>query len=197
MLTKNRIEALSDGVIAIIITIMAFELKVQELPPVFSQAQVWHVLSGVVPKLLSYLLSFMVLAILWLNHHNLLDKVPHTTSKLAWYNMFLLFAMSLIPMPTSFLAAHPFLPQAVMFYGLVMFLNGLGFLLLRRYVEWEAKWIAYNSVIHRSNLITTLLYLLSALLAWISVYLSFAIFVGVPIWYFLPDRLHKKHHPER
>jgi uncharacterized membrane protein len=191
MLTKNRIEAFSDGVIAIIITIMAFDLKLQELPSAFRDSDVWRTLLGVVPKILSYLLSFVVLAIMWLNHHALFDKLPHSDSKLVWYNMFLLFSMSLIPMPTNFLASHPFLPQAVMFYGLVLFLNAFGFFLLRRYVEVGAKMIPHNALLHRSNKVSTMLYLASVPLAFVSVYLSFAIFIGIPLWYFLPDRFHK------
>jgi uncharacterized membrane protein len=191
MLTKNRIEAFSDGVIAIIITIMAFDLKVPELREPFSNQDVWSALLTVIPKLSSYMLSFIVVAILWLNHHSLFDKLPHSTSKLVWYNMFLLFAMSLIPMPTSFLAAHPFLPEAVMFYGFILCLNSFGFLLLRRYVEIEAKLLSYNPIIHRSNRASVLLYLLSVPLAFVSVYFSFLIFIGIPLWYFLPDRFHK------
>lgn len=81
MLAKNRIEAFSDGVIAIIITIMAFDLKLQELPAPFTHADVWKTMLGVVPKLLSYSLSFIVLAIMWLNHHSMFDRLPHSTSK--------------------------------------------------------------------------------------------------------------------
>jgi len=191
MLAKNRIEAFSDGVIAIIITIMAFDLKLQELPAPFTHADVWKTMLGVVPKLLSYSLSFIVLAIMWLNHHSMFDRLPHSTSKLVWYNMFLLFAMSLIPMPTAFLAAHPTLPQAVMFYGFVLFLNSLGFYLLRRYVEVEAQLLPYNRLVQRSNLVSTLLYFSSIPLAFVSIYLPFLIFIGIPVWYFLPDRFHK------
>ncbi|HLP92593.1 MAG TPA: TMEM175 family protein [Saprospiraceae bacterium] len=191
MLTKNRIEAFSDGVIAIIITIMAFDLKVPELRTDAVQQDVWETLWSVVPKVLSYMLSFVVLAIMWLNHHILFDKIPHTTIKMVWYNMFLLFAMSLIPMPTHFMASHPFLPEAVMFYGLILFLNALGFFLLRRYVEVQAQLIPYNAMVQKSNLISTLLYFLSIPLAFVSVYLSFLIFIGIPVWYFLPDRFHK------
>ncbi len=170
---------------------MAFDLKLQELPSPFSDADVWRTILGVVPEILSYLLSFVVLAIMWLNHHAMFDKISHSTSKLIWYNMFLLFTMSLIPMPTHFLAAHPFLPQAVMFYGLAMALNAFGFFLLRRYVEVKAKLLPYNEKIQRSNLISIFLYLLSIPFAFTSVYLSFLIFIGIPIWYFLPDRFHK------
>lgn len=192
MLSKNRIEAFSDGVIAIIITIMAFDLKITESGEGFSDQDAWNALRMVVPKVLSYILSFVVLAIMWLNHHVLFEKIPHSTLPLVWYNMFLLFAMSLIPMPTHFLAAHPFLPQAVMFYGLVMFLNAFGFLLLRRYAATEGQLIPFSAVVHRSNMASTLLYLLSAPLAFVSVYLSFVIFIGIPVWYFLPERMHSK-----
>ena len=95
--------------------------------------------------------------------------------------------MSLIPLPTAFLAAHPFLPQAVMFYGLVLSLNSLGFALLR----WQAKLLPYNRFVQRSNAISLMLYISSIPLAFVSVYLSFAIFIGIPIWYFLPDKLEK------
>ena len=189
-MSKNRIEAFSDGVIAIIITVMVFDLKIPELATNFTDTDVWNAFRALIPKIGAYALSYLVLAIMWLNHHALFDQLPHTTSKLVWYNAFLLFAMSLIPAPTAFLAAHPLLPQAVMLYGLVMFLNGLGFYLLRWYVEAKAQLLAYNPFIQRSNRITTLLYLASVPLAWVSVYISFLIFIGIPIWYFLPDKFH-------
>lgn len=170
---------------------MVFDLKLQELPDHFTNEDVWKVLWGIVPKIFSYTLSFVVLAIMWLNHHALFDKLPHTDSKLIWYNIFLLFTMSLIPLPTSFLAQHPTLYHAVMLYGLVMFLNAFAFLLMRRYVEVKAKLIPYNKKVQMSNWIGTGLYLASIPLALISVYLSFIIFIGIPIWYFIPEKFHK------
>lgn len=190
-LAKNRIEAFSDGVIAIIITIMVFDLKLQELPTNFSDDDIWRVLHGLIPKLLAYTLSFVVVAILWLNHHSMFDKIPHSDSKLIWYNTFLLFAISLIPLPTSFLAQHPLTYQSTMLYGLVMFLNAFAFLLMRRYVEIKAKLMPYNKKIQWSNWIGTILYLASIPLSLVSVYISFSIFVGIPLWYFLPEKLNK------
>lgn len=190
-MNKSRIEAFSDGVIAIIITIMVLELHIPELKEGFSNTDVWSALLHLVPKLLAYLLSFVVVAILWLNHHSLFDKIPHSDSKLVWYNAFLLFSMSLIPLPTAFLAEHHLLYQATMFYGFVMFLNAFAFFLMRRYIEVDAKLMPYNKLVHKSNIISTVLYLLSIPLSLISVYLSFIIFVGIPVWYFLPDKFHK------
>lgn len=190
-MNKTRIEAFSDGVIAIIITIMVLELHIPDLKNNFSNQDVWHSLFQLVPKILAYLLSFVVVAIFWVNHHSLFDKLPNSNSKLVWYNAFLLFAMSLIPLPTAFLSEHFYLYQASMFYGFVMFLNAFAFLLLRRYVEVKAKLITYNALIHKSNMISTSLYFLSIPLSLVSVYLSFIIFVGIPIWYFLPEKFHK------
>lgn len=191
MMSKNRIEAFSDGVIAIIITIMVFDLKIPELADNFTDTELHKALWGILPKLAAYTLSFIVVAIMWLNHHSLFDKIPHSTSKLIWYNAFLLFGMSLIPLPTAFLAAHPFLPEASMLYGLVLGFTALGFTLLRAYAQGKAKLISYNQLVQRSNMIGTSLYFLSAPLAFVSVYLSFAIFMGIPLWYFLPDKFQK------
>ena len=190
-MNKNRIEAFSDGVIAIIITIMVLELRIPELPANANDIQIWKSLLSILPKLFSYLLSFVVVAILWLNHHFLFDRIPHSTSRLVWYNTFLLFSMSLIPLPTAHVAKHPMLHQAYAFYGLVMFLTALAFYLMRRYVEKEAGLIPYNRMLQRSNMISTGLYMLSVPLAFVSLWLSLIIFIGIPLWYFLPDKFHK------
>lgn len=190
-MNKSRIEAFSDGVIAIIITIMVLELKIPDLPETFSDQDVWNVLFSLVPKLFSYLLSFVVVAILWINHHSLFDKIPHSTSSLVWYNAFLLFVMSLIPLPTAFLAEHSLLKQAVMFYGFIMFLNSFAFFLLRRHIEVKLKLIPYNRMIQTSNMVSVSLYALSIPLAYFSIYISYLIFIGIPIWYFMPDKFHK------
>jgi hypothetical protein len=100
--------------------------------------------------------------------------------------------MSLITLPNAFLAKHPELYQATMFYGFVLFLNSLAFLLMRRYVEVDAKLIPYNKMVHKSNFISTGFYLLSIPLALVSIYFSFIIFIGIPVWYFLPDKFHQK-----
>jgi len=187
-MNKNRLEAFSDGVMAIIITIMVLELHIPELSPGFTKDELWSSLGSLLPQIAAYLLSFVVVAILWLNHHALFDQIPHSDPALFWYNAFLLFSMSLIPIPTAFLAEHPLLEQASMLYGLVMFLNALAFLLLRRYAEIKAKWIPYNRNIHISNRISTVLYLVSIPISIVSVYFSLLIFIGIPMWYFIPER---------
>lgn len=190
-MNKNRIEAFSDGVIAIIITIMVLEIHIPEIKNSSNDSDAWHALLHILPKITAYLLSFIIVGIMWLNHHFLFDKIAQVNSTLIWHNMLLLFSMSLIPLPTAFLASHLLLKQASMFYAFIMFLNALAFYLLRRYVEVKAQLIPYNKVLHKSNLISTSLYLAAVPAALISVYLSFIIFIGIPIWYFLPEKLHK------
>lgn len=167
---------------------MVFDLKIPDLPVGFTDADVWKALLSIVPKVAAYTLSFIVVAIMWLSHHMIFAGISHSTPQLIWYNAFLLFAMSLIPLPTAFLADHPLLPHAAMFYGIIMSLNMLGFNILRWYLEEKAKIMPYNRMVHRSNIITLILYVSSIPLAFVSVYISFVIFVIIPVWYFLPDK---------
>lgn len=190
-MNKNRLEAFSDGVIAIIITIMVLELHIPSISKTAGGKEITAALLHVLPGLAAYILSYVVVAIFWLNHHLLVENIRQVNSRLLWHNAFLLFAMSLIPLPTAFLADHPQLPQAVMLYGLVMALNAFAFLLLRRY-SVKAGLIRHNAVIHRSNQVSTLLYLAAVPLALLSVYISFVIFVIIPVWYFMPDKLHQQ-----
>ncbi len=188
-MNKARLEAFSDGVIAIIITIMVFDLKVPELIAGFSSQDAWAALAHLLPKIGAYTLSFVVLGIMWLNHHALFDLIKHSTSGLVWCNLHLLFWMSLIPLPTAFLAAHPLLSQACLFYGIVLAGSSLGFNILRWYAAVHAKLMPYHPLYHRSNLIALFLYSTSGPLAFVSPYLSYLIFIAIPIWYFLPEKL--------
>lgn len=188
-MTKNRLEAFSDGVIAIIITIMVLELHIPSISKAASGKEITAALLHVLPGLAAYLLSYVVIAVFWLNHHMLFEKINLVNSRVLWHNALLLFTMSLIPLPTAFMADHLLLPQAVMLYDSIMSINALAFLLLRRYAV-KAGLIPHQAIIQRSNLASTLLYLAAVPLALVSVYISFIIFVLIPVWYFIPDKLH-------
>lgn len=120
----NRIEAFSDGVIAIILTVMVLELKV---PASASTAA----LRAVAPSLMSYALSFVIVAIMWVNHHHLMHLAKHATAGLLWANNNLLFWMSLIPFVTAYMGQTHGAPLAVATYGAVLTLAAGGFTLLR------------------------------------------------------------------
>src|SRR5712671_3637292 len=126
---KGRLEAFSDGVIAIIITIMVLELK----PPEHREADTLAALRPLVPALLSYILSFIYVGIYWSNHHHLLHAVKHVKGMTLWANLHLLFWLSLVPFVTSWMGQSQFATWPVVCYGGVLLMCALAWTLL----EWS------------------------------------------------------------
>ena len=122
-MTRNRLEAFSDGVIAIIITIMVLELR----PP---QGAALADLGPLVPKILSYVLSFVFVAIYWNNHHHLLHAVQRVDGRVLWANVHLLFWLSLVPFVTAWMGEHGAAPATVAAYGAVLLLSAVAYFLL-------------------------------------------------------------------
>ncbi len=184
----TRIEAFSDGVIAIIITIMVLDLRLPE-------GAVSNGFSGLIgpllPKLIIYLLSFAVIAIIWVRHHSLLHVARHATRPLLWSNIHLLLWMSIIPVTTALLGQHLFSPLAVAIYGFVLAANAAAFMLLRysiyRDTRDDVDLSEYHVTMMRNNLFAIILYALSVPFAFLSVYVSFAIFVLMPGLFFMPE----------
>lgn len=122
-MTKNRVEAFSDGVIAIIITIMVLELKVPHDAS-------WHALAGIWPVFLSYVFSFINLGIYWGNHHHLLHTIKEVRGGILWANLHLLFWLSLIPFATAWMGENHFEQNTVMAYATLASLNGIAYYIL-------------------------------------------------------------------
>ena len=185
-MTTARLEAFSDGVIAIIITIMVLELRAPAQPTLPAVIKV-------APVFISYALSFLVAAIMWVNHHHLIHAVRTVTARLLWSNLYLLFWMSLVPFVTDFMGKNYREPMAVAFYGLDLFLCATGFYLLRteliRQSRHDTVMAEYHQQIQRKNALFGALYLLSVPLAYVSIYASFCIFVLIPAVYFLPEKM--------
>jgi uncharacterized membrane protein len=189
-MSKNRLEAFSDGFIAIIITIMVFDLKIPENNAL---KEPWAILQLLLPKIISYTFSFLVLAVMWVNHHQLLQQIKHITGGFLWLNIHLLFWMSLIPFSTNFMGLNPFLPEADMVYGLIFFMNALSFTFLRSYAEFyqllhDFYPEKYKRKIFIKNLLGMSFYFIAAFGAFVSVYISFTLFLIVPAMYFMPDK---------
>lgn len=187
-LSPARLETFSDGVIAIIITIMVLELK---LPEYASEKGLLHgLLLPMAPKLATYAMSFLLVAIMWVNHNALMGTVQNATRSIFWQNNHLLFWMSLIPLSTGFLGEHPRLPDAYAIYGFVVAAACSAFAVLR--------WLALNQggddaalarvhwVVFRKSILATTLYAASVPLAYVSIAAVIAIFVAVPVMFFLP-----------
>jgi uncharacterized membrane protein len=183
-MTTSRLEAFSDGVIAIIVTIMVLELRAPAQPTL---AALWKV----APVFLSYGLSFLVVAIMWVNHHHLIHAVREVTARLLWSNLYLLFWMSLIPFVTDFLGKNYREPVAVALYGLDLTLCSSAFYLLRIILleqdHHNSGLSEYHASIQRKNAFSGALYLLSVPLAYLSIYASFFIFALIPAMYFFPE----------
>jgi uncharacterized membrane protein len=181
----GRIEAFSDGVIAIIVTIMVLQLtnpSQPTFPALLKQA----------PIFLSYALSFLVVAIMWVNHHHLIHAVREVNAPLLWSNINLLFWMSLTPFMTDFMGRNPHAPFPVALYGLNLAMCGFSFWILRieiaRQHRHDPEMSEYHSRIQVKNLFSGFLYLSAAALAHVSVYISYFIYVLIPAIYFLPEK---------
>jgi len=187
----NRIEAFSDGVMAIIITIMVLELKAPHDPTPTSLARMW-------PILFAYVLSFLIIAIYWVNHHHLLHMVTRVDAIILWANINLLFWISLVPWVTVYLGDNHALPFPVALYAAVSLAGALSWFLLRaaiarHYHESEFDWL--NKRMARKNLIAILIYILAIVVAFIYTPLALILIATPAAMYFLPERgLEKLEH---
>jgi uncharacterized membrane protein len=194
-LGTERIAAFSDGVIAIIITIMVLELK---LPHGAAEGEAWPSFLGpLAPKLAIYALSFVIVGALWVNHHQLLAVVRRTTLQLMWMNLLLLFFMSLIPLATSFAGEHPESGRAVAFYALIMTLSSAVFGLLRyrlgRMPEHDREHIQFRRATLVRSFTGTLIYAAAVIVAPVSPFTALAMLVFVPAMFNIPILLQRNH----
>ncbi len=180
----NRLEAFSDGVMAIVITIMVLELKAPE------KLTVEELLHDV-PVLMSYLLSFVMVAIVWVNHHHVFQLTERVDARVLWLNNHLLLWVSLTPFVTAVVGKNSDLPLAAALYGGVMFGSAFAFALLRRAIAAHGVSEAHIARLHRRahlrNAIGVVAYLASIPLAYWSPKASYAIFVAVALMYFVPE----------
>jgi TMEM175 potassium channel family protein len=187
--STGRIEAFSDGVIAIILTIMVLDLR----PPghAIDHETIPKLITYLSPRLTVYALSFVIIARIWVSHHQLLYAASHTTPRLMWLNLLLLFFMSLIPFATGYLGEDPFRQLAVATYSTVMFLTASTFTWLRHYVLSRLRQQEHSMHLHprlmRRSFLGMALYGLGIPCAYVSVYVSYVLFILVPIISFLND----------
>ena len=186
----GRVEAFSDGVIAIIVTIMVLELH----PPLADGlGKLWPLW----PVFLAYMLSYTYVAIYWANHHRLFSHATHVTNALVWANMLLLFALSLVPFSTAYLGEHHFDRDAVWLYLATMLLPALNYIwlqsVIRRTGRQDPKSIAYHRQTSRKGAFASILYLSGIPLTLISPWLGVTCAALVALLWCLPksplDRL--------
>jgi len=182
---KNRLEAFSDGVIAIIITIMVLELRVPE-------GASWQVLEPLFPKFISYTLSFIFIGIYWNNHHHLMHVVKHISAGIMWTNLNLLFWLTLIPFATDWMGENHFESFTVALYAVLMVLCGVSYNILQIVIEKchkEEQRLAGIMQRQRGKGIGSLfLYSAAVPLAYVNPIISGALFVLVAVLWLIPDK---------
>jgi len=182
-MSKGRLEAFSDGVIAIIITIMVLELRAPEEGTLSA-------LLPLLPKFLSYVLSFVYLAIYWNNHHHLWHAVREVNGAILWANMHLLFWLSLFPFATGWMGEH-FSTTPVALYGMILWLAGLSYyILVRALIAHHGKDSFIAAAIGRDEKGLRSLYIYTAaiLLAFVSPWIAAGLYVVVAVMWLIPDR---------
>jgi uncharacterized membrane protein len=180
----GRVEAFSDGVMAVVITIMAFGLDVPK-------DTTWHALAEQLPSLLVYMLSFTTIGIYWNNHHHLLRATEHINGAVMWSNLHLLFWLSLIPVTTKWVGqehdAH--LPASV--YGIVALGAAVAYgILVQTIIRANGRDSPVATAIGsdlKGN-VSVVLYIAGVGLAWVSPWIAYALYVAVAVVWFVPDR---------
>jgi uncharacterized membrane protein len=181
---KERLEAFSDGVLAIIITIMVLELKVPHGEDLAS-------LVPLIPKLLSYVLSFVYLAIYWNNHHHMLHVTHKVNGPILWANMHLLFWLSLIPFATGWMGENRFAPVPTAIYGVPLLMAAIAYwILLQRILKAEGPDSVLASAVgdDLKGKGSILLYVAALGLAFVNPVIARAIYVLVALIWLIPDR---------
>jgi uncharacterized membrane protein len=190
---RGRVEALSDGVFAIVVTLLVLEIRVPHVAGAGSVPELLAALRGLAPKFVSWVISFATVCVIWLNHHRLLRFAGRIDSGLFWCNANLLLWTSFIPFPTALMGDYPGNPLAVSLYGVVMLLMGLAFLLLRArmlrvpgLLHEEADRAVFRARTAWTAVLGPAAYALGASLAWLSPVAAFACYAGVALYFVLP-----------
>jgi uncharacterized membrane protein len=181
---KDRLTAFSDGVIAIIITIMVLELKVPH-------GADWATLRGVAPNFVAYVLSFVYLAIYWNNHHHMLHTVTRVDGLILWANSHLLFWLSLVPAATGWMGENFLAPLPTAVYGISLLMPAIAYNLLQRtIVHQQGEHSVLANALGRDikGKISPLLYAAAVALAFVDARLSIVIYALVAVMWLVPDR---------
>ncbi len=186
---KARLEAFSDGVIAILITIMVLEFKTPE-------GHDWAALRELEPKLGAYLLSFVFLGIYWNNHHHMLHVTKHVTGAILWANLHLLFWLSLIPFTTAWMGETHLAPTPTAVYGVVLLFAGIAYYILKTtIITSQGAHSPLKAAVgsDTKGKISPVMYAVAIPIAFVMPWVAAAIYVAVALMWLVPDRRIEKH----
>ncbi|KMQ58469.1 hypothetical protein ACM46_22470 [Chryseobacterium angstadtii] len=183
-MTKGRLEAFSDGVLAIIITIMVLELKVPE-------GSNWANLKPLIPKFLAYIFSFIYVGIYWNNHHHLFQAVKKINGSILWANLHLLFWLSLMPVATEWIGATHFAKNPVAAYGICLIMSAVAYTILENLIiRCEGENSKLKEAIHTKfkEYISIVFYVLGIAVSFFYPYIAIGFYYIVALIWLIPDR---------
>jgi uncharacterized membrane protein len=180
---KNRLETFSDGVLAIIITIMVLEMKVPH-------EATWNALAAMFPAFVSYILSFIYVGIYWNNHHHLMHAVRRINGRIMWANAHLLFWLSLMPFASGWMGENHFAPLPTALMGVILFMAGVAYYILSQsLIRLHGKDSILAKAVGRDlkGILSVLIYAAAIGLAFVNSWISFSFYVLVALIWLVPD----------
>ncbi len=186
---KSRIEMLSDGVFAIVITLLVLDIKLPLLPEISNDTVLKNGLIKILPNIIAYILSFCIIGIFWTAHHSIFHFIKAVNKKLLWLNVFYLMVVAFIPFPTSILAEHHDKQTAIILYCFTLGLGGLFHFIVLNYLKKHKELSAptFTEQIKNQILFPSLFgpisYALAILFSYVSIIISFGVILIVPTYY--------------
>lgn len=189
-----RLDAFSDGVFAIVVTLLILEVKVPHLEAGFTNKQTLDALKDIAPEFISFVFSFFVIAIYWVNHHHYMHMIGKTNWKVLWLNNHFLFWLCVIPFTTAFIGENPLQPVAVAVYGFVMAMSAVAFVMSGHYIFFRCPELMKHHYPHkyqvkefRRGLMGVAGYGVAALMAFVHVKVALGLLFALPFAYFVPN----------
>ena len=182
-MNKSRLEAFSDGVLAIIITIMVLEIKVPHGDQIVN-------LLPLVPIFLSYILSFIYVGIYWNNHHHMMHTVTHVTGSILWANLHLLFWLSMVPFATGWMGENHFSPMPMALYGIILLIAALAYFILQnQIIKSQGKDSVLAKAIGKDikGWISPFIYITAIASCWLNQWIGGGLYILVALIWLIPD----------
>lgn len=188
--SKTRIEAFSDGVFAIILTLLVLEIKVPDIENHSSKQALFHALISLLPKVISWIVSFLIVCVIWVNHHRIFEQLQTITHGLFWFNANLLLWCSFIPFPTALMGDYLDNPIALATFGIILSLAALGFAIMRFHIlqtdyvlKPEVDKSHFKTATKKSILFGPVLYLVGSAMSFLNTYIAIGIFFFIPLYF--------------
>jgi uncharacterized membrane protein len=197
-ISTSRIEAFSDGVFAIVITLLAFQFKVPKFTSEATLYQNFHELLKLSSNFIGFVFSFLFVAVFWVNHHQLFHTIKEADRKLLWYNIHLLFWITIIPFPTAMVGDHPDIPIAIMSLAFVLMMSSIAAYVVRRYSYFNASLVDENLSVDsikdglNKNIAAIVLNFAAIIIAPWSVNICYIIFIIVLALFIIPQKLERR-----